>query len=549
MSVVAPRLYANGGNVIGVQLDNEIGMLSWVSNCPDLTDHVLEDFAVWLSQRYDAESLESRYPFDLRDTEARKVGIRSPREEYAAELLRDLGYYMRNRFTRYVAELRSYAEEFGVKDVPFIVNIHGSGAGRCLRFPIGISQLYESYTQAPGYISGSDIYLGDLTVSTFQDLYLINGFMDAVHHPDQPLSSLEFSCGDGNYGNNYSGRLDPSAADFKTRMCIAQGNRFINYYSFAGGRNYRMEPRPDDGNDRISSTGEYHGFAAPVSPEGELNYTYPRMARSIQTMMAVANKLAVMEEEKDGVAFAFIPDYYMTEYHYPHSNKMKEIVKNLEKNRAGGAWEIMGRAMLLSGYRFGSVDVQNKPIDPKTTPVLALPSACYMHGDIQQKLAEYLKAGGGILLYGEVPTFDMEGKPCTVLADALGVKPTGMRLAGHRMYLSIYADGWAESHPEVRTHFAQTFEPGGTEAILRVYGTDEVCGFDAKVGQGRAVVFATSYSCNLPLFQAALEKLGAKAALGHDHPHHGIFLTSTASKGGERFLLSLIHISEPTRPY
>ena len=30
-----------GGNVIALQLDNEVGMLSWVSNSPDLTDHVL----------------------------------------------------------------------------------------------------------------------------------------------------------------------------------------------------------------------------------------------------------------------------------------------------------------------------------------------------------------------------------------------------------------------------------------------------------------------------------------------------------------------------
>ncbi|MGN6484743.1 MAG: beta-galactosidase, partial [Thermomicrobiales bacterium] len=38
MPVIVPRLHANGGNVIAVQLDNEVGMLSWVSNTPDLTD-------------------------------------------------------------------------------------------------------------------------------------------------------------------------------------------------------------------------------------------------------------------------------------------------------------------------------------------------------------------------------------------------------------------------------------------------------------------------------------------------------------------------------
>ena len=59
MGVLAPRLITNGGNVIVVQLDNEIGMLSWVSNSPDLTDNVLLDFSQWLKNRYRNDVLEN----------------------------------------------------------------------------------------------------------------------------------------------------------------------------------------------------------------------------------------------------------------------------------------------------------------------------------------------------------------------------------------------------------------------------------------------------------------------------------------------------------
>ncbi|WBL14654.1 beta-galactosidase [Sutcliffiella sp. NC1] len=537
MKVATPRLHTNGGNIIAVQLDNEIGMLSWVSNSPDLTDNVLEDFSNWLTERYDVETLKERYPFDLENAEARKVGIRTPQEDYSSALHLDLGYYMRHRFARYVAILREYSEEFGVKDVPFVVNIHGTGGGRALQFPIGISQLYESYTQAPGYISGSDIYFGDLTVSTFQDLYLINGFMDAVHNEDQPLTSVEFNCGNGDFGNNYGGRLDPSAVDFKARMCIAQGNRLLNYYLLTGGRNYRMSKKRNDGNDRIAHTGERHGFAAPINPEGELNYTFPRMARSIKTIMAVSDKLAVMNEERDDVAFAFIPDYYMTESRYPTSEKMQNMYRNIEQNRAHASWENMARAMLLGGYRFGSVDIQNKPIDPATTPVLALPSAGYLHRHVQQKLVDYLQAGGGILLYGEVPQYDMEANPCTILADALGVQPIKVERDSLNYKLSIYADGWAAPRPELRTHKAQTVQVDEkAEPIVRVYGTDEVCGFDRQVGKGRAIVITGVYTCDVEFYREALEKLGATATLRHDCKHLGIFMTSTANSAGERFL-------------
>lgn len=536
MQVIEPRLYQNGGNIIAVQLDNEIGMLSWVSNTPDLTDFVLEDFSLWLSRKYDKSLLDQRYPFNLNDVSTRNDQIRSPREQYSVELHYDLGYYMRERFARYIHKLRTYAEEFGVRDIPFVVNIHGTGGGRGFTFPIGISQLYETYTQAPGYLSGSDIYFGDLNMESFQDLYIINGFMDAVHHEDQPITSVEFNCGDGNFGETFGGRMDVSAADLKTRMCIAQGSRLLNYYLMAGGRNYRLDEPGHDGNDRIASTGERHGFAAPISPEGELNYTFPRMAQAIHAMTAVSEKVASMNEERDAVSFAFVPDYYMTEYCYPKSEKMQAIKRNIEANRAHGGWEIMGRAMLLAGYRFGSVDVQNRPLDPVKTPVIALPAARYMHKHVQTKLVNYIEDGGSLLIYGEVPLYDMEGNPCTVLADALGVTAIGNLSDQMRYSLSLYADGWAAPRPEIRTHHAQLFELSKGEALFRVYGSDEACGFEVPIGKGKVIAFAIAYRCDIQLFTTALERLGATAELTHDNPYHGIFMTSTSNPEHERFI-------------
>jgi beta-galactosidase len=537
MKVAAPRLQPNGGNIIAIQLDNEIGMLSWVSNGPDLTDGVIEDFAGWLAKAYSAESLALRYPFDLRDSETRIAAIRSPKEAYAPALHLDLGYYMRNRFSRYADILRDYAEHYGARGIPFVINIHGTGGGRGFTFPIGISQLYESYEGKPGFLSGSDIYFGDLNMDTFQDLYLINGFMDAVHDDDQPLTSVEFNCGDGNFGETIGERYDPSAADFKMRMCVAQGNRLVNYYLFAGGRNGLLEHKQGDGNDRVAFTGERHGFAAPVDPEGELNYTFPRMARGIQTVMAVSDKLAVMNEERDRVSFAFIPDYYMTEYRYPSSAVMKEIYDNITFNRAHSGWETMARAMLLAGYRFGAIDIQNKPLRPEETPVLALLSAKYMDAQVQRKLAEYLKAGGNVLLYGEVPLYDMEGKPCTILTDAFGLRFVRECREVPDYYPSVLAEGWAAPRPEVRTHFAQTFEPGeNAQTLLRLYGSGEACGFEIAYGRGRAVVLTVRYRTDIGLFRAALERLGTVPGLTHDCPYHGIFMTSMRSSAGERFL-------------
>ena len=294
MSVIAPRTWPNGGNVIGMQLDNEIGMLSWVNNAPELGDRTLADFVAWLEKTYAPDQLCQRYPIDFADLVAVRTEVHAPREELALRLTHDLGRYMRRRCARYVATLRRYAEESGVRDIPFIINLHGCAGGRALTLPVGISQLYESYAAKPGYLSGSDLYLNNLTMDNFQDLYIANALMEAVHDDNQPITSIEFECGDGNYGQTFSNRTDPSSIDFMLRICVAQGARWINYYIFSGGHNYRLTPAPDDGNGRIAHTGERHGFAAPIGPEGALNYVYPRLLSATHAMRAVADKLASM---------------------------------------------------------------------------------------------------------------------------------------------------------------------------------------------------------------------------------------------------------------
>ncbi|HET9493198.1 MAG TPA: beta-galactosidase [Chloroflexia bacterium] len=553
MPVIAARLQPRGGNVIAVQLDNEIGMLSWMTRSPDLTDSLLDDFAAYLGRRYDDQALRARYPFVLQNAQIRNAEFRSPREQFAPRVLRDLGHYMRDRFARYAAALRSYAEEFGITGVPLVINVHGTEAGRGLDFPMGISQLYESYAQAPGYLAGSDHYLGDLTTRNFHDLYLMNAFMDAMNRSGEPLTSVEFQCETAPHGGgNYCSRHDPSTLDLKTRMCLAQGNRLINYYLFAGGINYHLDEPAHDGNDRISFTGERHGVAAPLNPEGSLTQSYHTLSRVLEGVTAVSDKLADMDEEHDEPAFAFIPDYYMTECSYPASNSMSAIVANLEANRGTAAWDNLARALLLANFRFGAVDIQNGPLDPQTIPVLVLASAGYMDRDVQQKIVHYLTGGGRLLLYGEVPFSDMEGAPCTALADALGLKQAGHRTASRYYYLSVCTEGWAAPHPEVPVVRAQTFQPTGGEVIMRVVDTREACGLEVGVGRGKAVLITTPYDCDIPLFKTALERLGVRPAFSHDCPDYGIFMTTTASPRGYRFLYLLnldgvektVHIAE-----
>jgi beta-galactosidase len=543
LPVVAARLHGNGGPVVGVQLDNEIGMLSWVTNQPDLTDLVCADLARWVVARHGAEAAAARVGAHPDDAAAWASALRHPAEEHTLAVHHDLGRYSRDRYRRYVAFLRGLASRHGIAGVPLLVNLHGTDRGRGRTFPIGISQLAAAYRDQPQLTSGSDHYLGDLTVENVADLYVGNAFMAAVHGPDQPLTSLEFEAGTGDHGEDLARLVPPEAVDLKVRLCVAQGNRLLNFYLFTGGQNPPLAEPVGDGNDRISFTGQRHGVGAPVDPEGRPGPSYPAMRRVLSTVRAAADLLASSVEEHDGLALAFVPDHYLTEYHHPASAARAAQVDDLERFRGMGPRDVLARALLLGGLSFPAVDLQDP--DAALPPVLALGSPSTLDREVQVRLVDHLRAGGRLLLHGVVPDRDADGMPCTVLAEALGAMPAGggRHDATVDHFPSVVGERWAADEPEVRVGYTQPLRlTGGAEPLLREVGTGLVCGAEARVGAGRALVLACDYPCRLGFWRRALESLGVRPRLRHTARWPGLVTTSTVDPSGQR-LLHLVNVA------
>jgi beta-galactosidase len=550
MPVIAERLLPSGGNVIAVQLDNEIGMLSWVTNSPDLTDVVCEDLRGWAIDRWGAEEAGRRTGTDALDAAAFASALRTPAEAVSLPLHHALGLYMRARFRRYVVLLREEAERHGVDRVPFLVNVHGTAGGRGRTYPIGLSQLLETWRGQPQMTAGSDLYLGDLTVENVPDLYIANAFGAAVQGDDQPLTSLEFEAGTGDYGEDLSRLSPPEAVELKTRLCLAQGNRLINVYLFAGGHNPPLEVPAHDGNDRIAFTGERHGFAAPVGPDGQESATYGSTRRAMTSTHGVADLIADMDQVYDGLALGFVPDHYLTEYQHPASASRAEQVSDLERFRGMGPRDVLVRAMVLGGYSFPAVDLQqgepggsgnDLDIDPEAVPVLALASATTLSGHVQARLARYVAAGGRLLLNGLLPARDQDGNPCSVLADALDITVSGRVDGSLHYYPSVVPHGWAAPGPEVRTGYAQLLSAREGRPVLTEVGSDQPCAVEVDHGAGRAVVIACDYPCHLDFWRAALAAVGVRRRWVADADAPGLVVTPTANANGEQ-LLHLVHV-------
>ncbi|MGC4943771.1 beta-galactosidase [Kribbella sp. DT2] len=535
MPLLASQLAPVGGPVVAVQLDNEVGMLSWVTNTPDLNDAAVDEFGAWVRA-----SGRDSFGLDVDDVAAWRAGVRSPASGSLA-LHHELSVFQRDRYARYFAFLRREAESHGVTGVPFLINLHGTGEGRGRTYPIGISQLFPSYSGQSAMTSGSDHYLGDLTVENVADLYVMNAFMAAVHGADQPLTSLEFEAGLGDYGEDLSRQVPPSALALKTRLCVAQGNRLLNYYLFAGGHNPPLGVPVGDGNDRIAFTGERHGFTAPVGPEGQLNPSYAVLADTLAELRSFPD-LADMDEEYDDIVLGFVPDHYLTEYCHPGDDVRRKQVANLERFRGMGLRDVLARSLLLAGFSFPAVNLQTDFVESR---VLCLASAPTLAADVQQRLADFVLTGGRLLLTGALPTETPDGTPCTLLADALSLSPGELVNGSPHYFPSVQAETWTTATAEVRVGVLQplTLSPATSPIAHEVFATDvstnSPVGVEIHAGKGHAIVLTCDYPAHLPFWTTLLARLGATPRHTHNATTPGIVLTSTTTPTGTRLLHTL----------
>lgn len=576
LPVLARRLQPDGGPVIGVQLDNEIGMLRWVSNSPILNERVASAFPTWLA----ATGRASRHPLLTRSDSPALDYLRRPPDAYASVIAEDLMRFSRSEFRRYVDTLTAFATERGITGVPFLINIHGTGGGRGLTYPIGVSQLLGTWRNRPGTTAGSDMYLGDLTVGNVADFVVGNVFARAATGADQPLTALEFEAGDGDYGQDLGALVPPEATDLRTRLAHGLGNRLINFYLYAGGINPSLDrdpARPDgDGLDRIAFTGEEHGFAAPVGPTGRANRTRAALASAVHALAGVEELAATMEPHVD-LTLGFVSDDYLTEYQPPGHLRTAAIQDDVSRFRGLGPRQILARALVLGGFGFDAVDLcthedldltdpepdhGDRPavLDVASHPVLAVATSHHLSAEVQQRLADFVRAGGRLLLVGALPTHDQLGEPCTMLADALGLRVV-RELADQviedgqpRPWFTTVRvdDALVGRRPEVRVSSAQVYAFGGEGAgdggagggvLIREITSREPCAVEVAAGEGRAIVLGCDYPADLAVYAALLARLGVRPRWRADASDPGIVIAAMADPTSGAELVHLLNVA------
>lgn len=470
-NILTPLQISRGGNIIMAQLDNEVGMFTWVTNHPDYSDEVLKQFISYLEKKFTQQGFNETFASEeasIHDFVFKYM--RHPRETKAIPVMNEFMLFHREYYRDYIINLKNIAEKHGM-DIPIVVNVHGfhslDYAKRGTQYPIGLSQLLKT-NEIEGVVIAGDYYVGNLVPDNFYDITLANALTKAIQPKAQPLFSAEFQSG----FQVTVPRLQPTTTDLKSRLCIGDGMNAINYYMFVGGENPA----------NMGIFGRRHDWQAPIGMDGSLRPHFYLVEHLSKVLRAYESELLDAKPETV-LHLGFDPNIYMTEY---DNNYTRAFKQEIQRMRETILFNGMGKALSFLNIPFNGLNLQEEsPIDVKEVPVLWTFSTGYMDAPVQQKLLDYVNNGGKLILQPIMPTKDFNQNDCTILIDGLGIS---IKDRSDWQFIDV------EDIDNIGSVYSQSFNV--TEGFAHREGRpQEIVGYKQTVGKGEIVVFGVGFLC------------------------------------------------------
>lgn len=483
------------GPVVLVQLDNEVGMVHWLQKAADYSPDTERRYREFLRTRYGGNlgALNRAHGTEYREFEE-IVQPPSGDDRQGRRLLWDWMAFYQAYYAEYYAGLAARYRRQGLT-LPVMANIPQfydfDVRGRGVFAPMTAMMFREFSARVPEVVLGGAYQMRRLDHENFHDIAVTSEVMRMISAPGAPVVCAELQTGI----MRDRPRLYPQDVELNLKTSAAHGLGGLNAYMFSGGRN---EPG-------MGAFGAWHEWQAPVAPDGARRAHFAPLRDFGRQVRAFGRRLAATAKRCD-VALGFYAPYWNTEY------LSGPTVELWEWKKHHLFYDGLARLVQLAGLNFHLVDLERASAEELgRRPALFVFALEFMDGATQAKLAEYVRGGGRLLVNPELPTEDLGGEPCTVLAEALGVRVTGRRARGL---------GYAVGPRDCMAQGSVTlFAEGGARVVARAAG-GEACGLAVERGGGRALVlgFGLShvYDYQVELVRGFASDLGVEPAVTTD---------------------------------
>lgn len=465
--VLSPRQITRGGNILLVQLDNEMGMPQWVRNILDVNPDTVTRFADYLQQTY-GEGLGDRYPTnDLPNFLLAQ--IREPQQFHGGQIIEDYRRFYRTYLRDYADHLWKRAKVHGI-EVPPVANIHGFGNGG-KTFPIGLSQLVDVLA-LEDMISATDVYPLFIGEGNFHQLLLVNAMTETLQNPQQALFSIEFQAG----GNQDFSGAQSSLYDLHSRLCISNGMRAINHYLFLDGEN-----------DPVLSPVRRHNWGHPVRKDGSVRRHYERYGELSKVLAAYGTDL-IQSVPTIVTTIGFQIDDFMTEVNNEFTRSATDV---LTHQRNDVLFDFIARGLALTHRPFDAIELSRDTLDPSIMPTLWVMMEKQCDATVQQKLVDYVEKGGRLILMGRMCQEMFDHTPCMILKEALQITNINALTFFEPVEIQVFDDA------HVPVTFLETYA-GDFDKQFAITVSGETAGFVKQLGAGEVIVLGAAITANMP---------------------------------------------------
>lgn len=392
------------GPVLFVQLCNEISMIHWLHKAYDESPPVTKMYQNFLKEKYqDINKLNSIYSSNYQHFEE----LHQPKGDFSQEqwqIFLDWSLFYRRYYASYFKELHEKALQHSIS-VPFSANIPQfydyDVRGRGVYSPMTCSMFRDFALLTPQTVFGGAYQMRRLDFENFHDI-AITTEMTKILEKNSPSICAELQTGI----LRDRPRLYPQDIDLNLKTSTAHGLNGVNCYMFSSGENLPG----------LGAFGSYHDWQAPVSLDGKKTKEhYAPLKEWGKFIKKYGSKIAETNKLNDTCMGFYLP-YYATEYFSGAS------AASLESQRTNLFFDGFARLLQLANYNYSCLDLLKESKEELAkNESLSVFTLDHMDEETQKKLADYVQSGGKLLFGPRVPSYNLRGKPCAILAEKLGI--------------------------------------------------------------------------------------------------------------------------------